>query len=147
MPSLTLTSGEIQAAVERLEGVRLPTRTLASWAVTIAPPSVQFHGKRGRAHARLYSLSDLARIRLTCRLRASGISMPRVAAMFAYLERELADVFRPRTKAALVVDGLRAYVSVPGRASVEVPTGQLRLKLDEMFVGNERAAREAMRAA
>lgn len=145
---LTLTTPELLAAVAQLEGATLPARTLASWAAKgLVLPSVRWDRRRGRYSPRIYSLADVALVRLIVRLRSRGVSMPQVQAMLAYLGAELREVLKPGTRAALVVDGQRVYIQRPGAADVEVPTGQLRLRLDSVLVGNMKAAREARAAA
>lgn len=149
MHSLTLTSAEVIAAIEKLEGVQLPVRTLASWASKgVVVPSVSWSQQRGRwNNTRVYSLADLARARLVLHLRRSGVSMPKVRAIFAYLEADLREVLRPKTSASLVVTGTRAYVVRPGQPDQELPTGQLRLRLVDVVTGNQHAARDARRVA
>lgn len=135
------------AAIERLEGVTLKVRTLAAWAqMGVLVPSVRWDRRRGRYSPRVYSLSDLAVARLVVRLRTNRIGMPIVRAMFAYLGGELREVLRPGSRAALIVSGPRVYIQRPGSADEELPTGQLRLRLDSVYVGNMKAARE-VRAA
>lgn len=150
IPALHLTTAQVIAAVERLDGETLPARTLSTWAYQgIAEPTVRFERKRGRYNVRLYNLSDLARVRVVVRLRRAGVSLAQVRTIVAYLDAELRDVLKPKTRAALLFDGRRAYVTQPGAAAVDVPTGQLRLKLDleECVTGNERAARAVLRTA
>jgi hypothetical protein len=145
---LFLTANQLIAAINVLDGDTVPLRTLAGWAASgVVVPSVAYPRKRGRYCQRLYNLSDLARARLVVHLRHAGMPMPAVRRSLAYLDAELREVFRPKTAAALVYDGVRAYVQRPGHPDIDVPSGQLRLKLAECFVGNERAARHAQRTA
>jgi DNA-binding transcriptional MerR regulator len=148
MEQLYLTSAQLAAAVAALDGDAVPVRTLSGWARRgLVVPSVAYPARRGRHNPRLYNLSDLARARMVVRLRRGGVSMPQVRVILAYLDAELRDVFQPRTKAALVFDGVRAYIVQPGHPDVNVPSGQFRLKLAECVTGNESAARAAQRTA
>jgi DNA-binding transcriptional MerR regulator len=150
MPSfLTLNARQVIAAVRELEAQELNQRTLAAWAqMEIAVPSVAWERKRGRYSARIYSLADLARIRLVVRLRNAGLSMPRVRAVLAYLNRELPEALKPKTQAVLIVEGWRAIIlGHAGTSDLEVPSGQYRLPLVEVIKGNIEAAREALKAA
>lgn len=124
-------------------------RTLAAWAqMEIAVPSVEWQKRRGRYNPRIYSLADLARIRLVVRLRKAGVSMPRVRAILTYLDRELREVLKPKTQAVLVIEGWRgAIVRSPGKPDLEVPSAQFRLPLADVLRGNIEAAREALQAA
>jgi DNA-binding transcriptional MerR regulator len=149
MKSLSLTTRQVIAAVQELEGQQLNQRTLSAWAhMEIAVPSVIWQRKRGRYSTRVYSLDDLAQIRLVVRLKRAGFSMPRVRAVLAYLSRELPDVLKPKTEAVLIVEGWRAaIVRRVGSADLELPSGQYRLLLAEVINGNIEAAREALKAA
>jgi DNA-binding transcriptional MerR regulator len=150
MPSsLVLTARQVIAAVQELEGQELNARTLSAWAqMEIAVPSVSWERRRGRYNLRVYSLYDLARIRLLVRLRKAGISMPRVRAVFAYLEKELYEVLKPKTQAVLVVEGWRGViVRRSGSPDLELPSGQFRLPLSYVVEGNEEAAKEALKVA
>ena len=149
LSSVTLNTRQVIVAVRELEGRELNQRTLAAWAqMEIAVPSVAWERKRGRYSARVYSLTDLARIRLVVRLRKAGLSMPRVRAVLAYLNRELPAALKPKTQAVLIVDGWRAIIiGHAGRPDLEVPSGQYRLSLVEVIKGNIEAAREALKAA
>ena len=146
---MVLTARQVIAAVRELEGQELNPRTLAAWAqMEMAVPSIAWQRKRGRYNRRIYSLSDLARIRLLVRLRKAGISMPRVRAVIAYLERELREVLKPKTQAVLVVEGWRGIIIRRAESpDVEVPSGQFRLQLAYVVEGNEEAAKEALKAA
>jgi DNA-binding transcriptional MerR regulator len=146
---LILNTRQVIAAVNVLEGQELNQRTLAAWAqMEIAVPSVAWERKRGRYSARVYNLADLARIRLVVRLRKAGLSMPRVRAVLAYLNRELPEALKPKTQAVLIVDGWRAViVGQTGSPDLEVLSGQYRLPLVEVIKGNIEAAKVALKAA
>lgn len=147
--SFVLTTSQVIALVRELDGEALKARTLAVWAQTaIVVPSVAWHRRRGRYNPRVYSLADVARVRLVVRLRKAGLSMPRVRAILAYLERELSEVLKPRTQAVLVVSGWQgAIIRYPGSPDLEVPSGQLRLPLMDVVEGNREAAKELLKAA
>lgn len=146
--TLYLTTNQVIDAVQRLDGEALIPRTLALWAKQgIVAPSVRHDGQRGRYHPRLYNLSDLARVRLVVQLRRQGVTMFNVRIMLAYLDAQLRQVWHPKSNAALVVDGLRAYIALPGQHAQELGTGQLRLKLDDVWKGNEKTAQQVTRSA
>jgi DNA-binding transcriptional MerR regulator len=147
--SLILTTSQVIALVGELDREKLKPRTLAVWAQTgIVVPSVAWQRRRGRYNPRVYNLTDLARVRLVVRLRKAGVSMPRVRAVLAYLDRELREVLRPKTQAVLIVEGWRgAIVHRPGRPDMEVPSGQLRLPLMDVVEGNREAAKVLLKAA
>jgi DNA-binding transcriptional MerR regulator len=144
-----LTSQQIIASVRDLEGEDLNTRTLASWAKTsVLVPSIVWPRQRGRYHPRLYSLNDLAKIRLVLRMRKAGISMPKVRTILAYLNQELQEVLKPKTSATLIVNGWQGTIlRRPGSFDLEIPSGQLRLPLAEVVNGNREIAEEVSRAA
>lgn len=146
--SLTLTSQQVIAAIATLEHYELPVSTLSCWAQQgVVVPSVRFVQRRGRFNQRLYNLSDLARARVVVRLRQGGVSMPVVRTILAFLDAELREVLRPRTNASLVYDGRRAVIVRPGQADMDIPSGQLRLKLVECVTGNQETARAVLRSA
>ena len=147
--TLALTARQVIAAVRELEGQELNFRTLAAWAqMEVAIPSVAWERRRGRYNPRIYSLADLARIRLVVQLRKAGVSMPRVRAVLLYLDRELHEVLKPRTQAVLIVEGWRgAIIRRTGSPDLEVPSGQYRLPLANVLRGNVEAAKEALKAA
>ena len=147
--TLALTARQVIAALQELEGQKLNPRTLAAWAqMEIAVPSVAWQRKRGRYNPRIYSLTDLGRIRLVVKLRKAGVSMPRVRATLTYLDRELREVLKPKTRAVLIVEGWRgAIVRSPGNPDLEVPSAQFRLPLADVVKGNIEAAKEALKAA
>jgi len=144
--SLTLASPQVVAWVKDVEGADLNPRTLASWAAKgIAVPSF-WPKKKGRYNVRHYTLEDLARVRLVVRLRKQHLSMAKVLSILAYLDRELRDALKPKTKSVLIVDGWRGRLTVrrPGRPDVEAPSGQTVLPLADVVKGNEAAARRAV---
>ncbi len=147
--SLVLTTSHVIALVWKLDREELKPRTLAVWAQTgIVAPSVAWQRRRGRYNPRVYNLPDLARLRLVVRLRKAGVSMPRVRAILAYIDRELQEVLKPKTQAVLIVEGWRgAIVHRSGSPDMEVPSGQLRLPLMEVVEGNREAARVLLKAA
>jgi len=144
---LTLTSVQVLAAIQELEGEELNYKNLANWArAGIVVPSVKWPRKRGRNNPRVYNLTDLARVRLVMQLRREGLSMSKVRSVLAYLNGGLPEVMKPKTKARLIVDGWRGVIiRRPGRPDVDAPTGQLRLDLAGVMEGNTRAARAAIR--
>lgn len=140
MKSLTLTSAQVLDALSRLENIAVPASTLADWARTgLVAPSVAWPRKRGRAHPRVYNLSDLARLRVVVRLRAAGISMGRVAAVLSALDAKHAQVFKPNTTVSVVVSGYQVSV-VQGTERVDVPSGQVWLPLRDVMEGNAEVA-------
>lgn len=146
--SLTLTTKQVIAAIAALEDYELPISTLACWAQQgVVVPSVRFVNRRGRFNSRLYNLSDVARARVVVRLRVGGVSMPVVRTLLAYLDAELREVLKPKTTASLIYDGRRAVIVRPGQPDMDVPSGQLRLRLVECVTGNQEAARAALRSA
>ena len=150
LPRLYLTTGEMRQAARELEGEHLPQRTLAGWiAQGLLTPSVRWDRKKGRAHACLFSIADLARLRLIVRLRRYGqLPMSRVRDVLAFLESELADALRPKTTAVLRVHGpLVAIVDVKDRTALTVPDGQYLLPLADVMAGNDAAARKFRTAA
>jgi DNA-binding transcriptional MerR regulator len=146
MRAIYLTTAQLQAALFRLEGVTVPVRSLAEWASTgIVPPSVDW--TRQRRAPRLYSMYDVARARLVVRLRANGVSMPKVRSILAHLNAQEQDVFRSRSATVLVVDGWRAILHKPGEPGRTIPSGQFVLPLDGFIVGNLEAAQAVRRQA
>ena len=147
--ALVLTSAQLTAAVEALEGVHVPTRTLSEWATSgLLVPSVRHDGQRGFTHARLYSLADLARLRLVVRLR-QVMSLPRVRLALAYCEAQLQDVFatgKRSTLSMVVTAGGRAFIASK-TGDEEVITGQFRLQLADVQVGIRNAAIAAQKVA
>lgn len=143
---LVLNSQDVLRALRELEGERIALSVLSYWACAgIVVPSVRFDGKRGPG-GRLYSLADLARLRLVVRLRREGVSMARMRAVLAYVERELPELLQRRgTRAVLRVDGWRGViVERPGRAAQQLD-GQLLLPLADVQV-SERDVRRILAA-
>jgi DNA-binding transcriptional MerR regulator len=135
----TLTTGQLLAAVEQLEGHAVDANTLSVWAQTgLVVPSVEYPERRGSG--RIYSLDDLARVRLIMRLKQGGLSTQRIRIVFAQLGDELAEMLRPNTKVVLAVDRRTAILKRPGQADREIPGGQLRLPLVEVVKGNAKVA-------
>lgn len=136
--ALAITTPMVRLAIGMLEGDALPQRTLAGWqAQGIVTPSVRWDRVRGRAHPCLWSLDDLARVRLVVRLRRQGrLGMERVRAVLASYEHELRDALQPDSRVVLVVDPTLG-VSLRDRDALErnVETGQYRLPLASMFDG------------
>jgi len=138
--SITLTAPEVVEVIRDLDGETLLPRTLASWAATdVAVPSF-WPRKRGRYNPRLYTLPDVARVRLIVRLRGAGISLQRVRSILASIDATNPDLFTRRTTATLVIEGWRGViVKRPGKADRELPSGQQRLDLSECVEGNLQA--------
>jgi DNA-binding transcriptional MerR regulator len=137
MATLYLTSPELSSAVEQLEGVRLPSRTLGSWASSaLLVPSIDW--AQTQRVPRLYSLRDLARARLLVRLRQARFGAARVRVIMAHIDQHERDVFSERTRAVLTVDGWRTEVRIqrPGEPARSVPSGQLVLPLSDVMNGN-----------
>jgi len=139
---LTLTSPQVVDIVRQLDGEDLHPRTLAAWAqMGVAVPSF-WPKKRGRYSPRQYTLADVARVRLVVQLRAAGLSMPRVRVILATVEDRLPDVLKRKTTAKLIVDGWTARVARPGRADVDLPSGQLSFNFADVIEGTRDAARK-----
>jgi DNA-binding transcriptional MerR regulator len=154
--SIALTTNDVIAAVRALEQEPIPERTLARWAASaLASPSIRA-GAPAPGGGRLYSLTDLARIRLIVQLRRRGLSANRIRILLAYLDAtgELRDVLRDLTDrrgrksagAELVVDGFTALIVRDGQRR-EIPSGQLRLPLREVVDGNAATAARLKRSA
>lgn len=144
---LVLNSQDVLRALRELEGERIALSVLSYWACAgIVVPSVRFDGKRGPGRGRLYSLADLARLRLVVRLRREGVSMARMRAVLAYVEHQLPELLQRRgTRAVLRVDGFRGViVERPGRAAQQLD-GQLLLPLADVQV-SERDVRRILAA-
>lgn len=141
--SLVLNSQQILKAVFELDGEHLGLSKLAYWSQAgVCEPSVQWTRERGRDNPRLYNMADLARVRLVVRLRKSGVSMPRVRNILTSVEHALPELLKRKTKAVLTVDGWRGViVRRPGRADVELPSGQLVLRLSDVIEGNQQTAK------
>jgi DNA-binding transcriptional MerR regulator len=135
----TLTTPQLLAAVEELEGERLDDSTIGRWAAQgVVEPSAGWDRQTGRHHARRYTTQDLAVVRLVVRLRQAGVSMQRVAAILHNLKRRtLARGFKS-ADAALLVEGWRAWIDESGR---EKPApGGARVKLGELAKRNDEVA-------
>lgn len=147
-PHAELTTPMVRRAILLLEGDELPQRTLSGWQKTIAAPSVRWDRKRGREHACLWSLDDLARLRLIVRLRRrGGLSMPRVRALLKAYEPELRQALRPNSSVVLVVDpklgvSLR---SADALSEVDLESGQFRLPLASMYQDAEKVVARVLR--
>lgn len=147
-----LTTPQLVAALERLEGRRVPTRTVAYWAHSnLLIPGVDYARKRGAK--RLYTLRDLARARLIVRLQ-ERLSTPKVRVAMAALDAhgDMRELFRRGSRAVLMFDKWRAqlFMLQPGQTPRDILTNQLHLPLwlgalAECVDGNEEAAREAKR--
>lgn len=123
--ALFLTTQDVLAVIERFDGVRLATRTLAQWATAgIVVPSIAW--RRVRRAPRLYSYADLGRARLVVRLtRQLGMSMQEVRDVLETLdayETPLHELLRPvnarqaRTMEAVFVAGRGRWRAVMVRA-------------------------------
>ena len=144
---IALSTSQLIEAIDETEGIRLTPQTLSTWAQReIAVPSVRWPRKRGRAHARFYSLADLKRIRLIVRLRESGVSMQRVRAILDYIDAYYPQVFSRRTKLELRLVGYRVEIVSP-RSAVEAPSGQVTLRFAEIMEGTRAAAETAKQIA
>lgn len=133
MLRITLTEIQVLAALRDLEDVDVPRRTLGWWADQgIAEPSIwpRVKGPAGKKH---YSLADLRRLRLIVRLRdRHGVSLPRIRPVLAFLDGRYPGVWRLRAEPTVLVDERgRVSVQEPGRAAVDVPSGQTVLDLVE----------------
>ena len=141
-----LTSPELLAALERLEGKRVPSRTLGSWATSgMLIPSISWpHLKRAM---RVYSLRDLARARLILRLQAAGISAPRVRLVLSHLENHAPDTFRQSTNLVLTLRGWDVSLQLPGEPPHTLPEGQFLLPLSDVMQGNEETVKGLRKVA
>lgn len=142
-PSPALTTRQLIEAIKQLERYSLDDSTLSLWAKTeLVTPSVRHvYGQRGPGRGRLYSLDDLARVRLIMRLKRSGLSVQKIRIVLAHLEQELPEALKRNTKAVLLVDGTRGViVRQPGMADREIPSGQFLLPLAEVVEGNAETA-------
>lgn len=145
---LVLNSKQLLEAVARLEHQRLAPRTLAQWAATnLVLPSVDW--PRRHRSPRLYGLRDLAKARLVLRLRAAGISMPRVRVVMAELAAtdDLPMLLRPESRAWLSVDGYRVRIHRVGQPPLELPQRQFVLELRDVAINNAEVVREIRAAA
>lgn len=127
----TLTSPQVEQLILDLDGVKIATRTLASWATRgVVVPSF-WPRRRGRANPRRYAYRDVLRARLVAQLRyKAGVSMPEVRRVLAYLDAQEQDVWRWRSRDTLVVAGRTVYVRHADGPDVSVPDGQTKLPFD-----------------
>ena len=122
--SITFTSPEVIDAIEYLEGVELPPRTLSYWAMTgLVEPSF-WPRKRGRWNVRRYTVSDLNRVRLVVRLQTDGLSLQRVRTILETLDTHYPDVFRHRSRKQIVIAGDAVLVRTGTGPDVQLPDGQ-----------------------
>jgi hypothetical protein len=172
-----LTIVELMRAATRLEGMGLPRQSpdrelaearmvklIAGWTERgLITPSYRWE-KRQRV-ARLYSLADLARTRLVIRLtmdpqrywnapRDLGfipgrqMSPQRVRVILGSLGPEMErELTRPNTQVFLDVDRRGGVVLHRDGLEVELPDGQLRLRLADFIEGNAEVVRELKQAA
>ena len=147
-PSVYLTSQQVCRALEELDGAPLNLRTLAAWSASgLARPSVAW--PRRRRAPRLYSRTDLSRVRLVAALRRHGLSMPRVRTALAWVDAQLPAALKVGTRAVLVVSPLRAAIYAdPAAVAVDLrEPGQLQLPLEAIATSYADAARFAKTAA
>lgn len=145
---LSLTSEQLVAAVERLEGQRLPIRKLAWWAQSnVLVPSIDWQHRRRTP--RLYSLRDVAKARIVLRLRAAKIPMSRVRLVMAELAaaEDLPTLMRAESRAWLEVDGWRVRIHRVGQPAQELPQPQFVLPFADVVRDSEQVVRDVMRAA
>jgi DNA-binding transcriptional MerR regulator len=140
-----LTTPQLQEAVRRLEGTAPPSNAiLHAW---IKSGLIQRHFDRTAGRAALWSLDDLAVIRLILRLRNAGISGQRVRLILSQIGPDLPNLLKSdRQEKLLIVDGYRAVLRTVGSADRELPSGQLRLPLASIVEDNDKVA-AAIRAA
>lgn len=146
-----LTTPQVREVIAELEGDELPQRTLAGWQQQdIAVPSGRWDRVRGSAHPCLWTLDDLARVRLVVRLRRQGgLSMPRVRLALAKYERELREALRPDSPVVLIVDPRVGVVLRDEREDFHVERGerQYRLTLRTMYDDTARVIAKVLKAA
>lgn len=144
--SMRLTSPELIAALERLEGKVLPSRTLGYWAQSgLLTPSVFWaHTKRA---TRVYSLRDLARARLILRLQRAHINAARVRLVLTHIEKYAPDVFKRNTKDVLRLQGWDVSLQLAGEPAHTLPEGQFLLPLADVMTGNVEAIEKIRSAA
>lgn len=145
----SLTAPQLRAAVQELEGVDVPDRTLAAWAsYGILVPSVAWPRKRGRFNQRLYSLDDLVKARLLVWLtRKARPSLSMQAARLIVVRLDAERLLHRKTSIRVMVSDVGGVtVERPGAPEMDVPSGQLLLPLDTLRnVGQ--AARRARESA
>ena len=141
-----LSSPEFLAALQRLEGKRLPSRTLGSWAENgLLVPSVSW--PQTRRAMRVYSMRDLAKARLILQLQQATISAIRVRLVLNHIEKYAPDVFRSNTKDVLRIQGWDVSLQQAGEPAHTVPGGQFLLPLTRVMAGNEAAVKGIRRVA
>jgi DNA-binding transcriptional MerR regulator len=140
-----LTTPQLQEAVSRLERTAPPSNAiLHAW---IKSGLIQPRFDRTAGRAALWSLDDLAVIRLILRLRNAGISGQRVRLILSQIGPDLPNLLKSdRQEKLLIVDGYRAVLRTVGSADRELPSGQLRLPLASIVEDNDKVA-AAIRAA
>lgn len=146
MQNLFLSARQVREVVEELEGVRLPQRTLANWlTMGLVAPSVRWDRARGRNHPCLFNLSDLARVRLIVRLRKiTGLTASAVRLVLSYIDADLREAFRPKSKAKIVIVDKRVYVVLPGMSmpvEATAPGQHVMFSVSELLAGNEETAK------
>lgn len=124
-------------AVDELERIRLPARTLAHWAaIGIARPTVRWRRKRGRYNGRRYSLADLKIILLIVRLRKGGVSTQEIRRFLSGHERDLREHFKFHRKSIVRIHSgkinlYRHRLDLPSHLSTTdtlIPLGDLALE-------------------
>jgi hypothetical protein len=151
IPRLDLTTTDIREAVLRLDGIRLPQRTLATWlAKGFVSASIRYTGKRGPANAAVFNLTDLARVRLLMTLRRKySLRMGLAIDVVNRIDAEMLRAPSARTIAVEIYGWHRVRVSTPGKVQqLELLPGrqQILLPLDDAIVGNEKVARAIVKA-
>ena len=118
---LLFTSGEVQ----RLVGVSQRQLTYWDQSALISP-----HGRdsAGRGSHRLYTVVDVVCLKTIRRLRESGISLQKIRSAMKFLS-DLPDEPVPLAELEVVTDGNTILVVRSDASLVEVPTGQMVLRL------------------
>jgi hypothetical protein len=144
--AMHLSSSELLAALKRLEGKVVPSRTLGSRAESgMLTPSVEWaHTRRA---VRVYSMRDLARARLILRLQRASIPPSRVRMVLSHIETYEPDVFRHNTRAVLRIHGWDVSLQRPGDPAYTLPEGQFLLPLADVMVGNVEVVKGIRNAA
>lgn len=162
-----LSTLQVVAAVSQLEGVAVPRRTIADLPRQgLVSPSIRWDRRKGRAHACIWSLDDLVKIRLIVRLRRTvglslrcpsraklrrteGLSMQRLRRLLRLFGPELRAALRPDSRIALIVDSQLGVVlrDLDTATDFEPEKWQFRLPLASLYDGAERVAAEVLRAA
>jgi DNA-binding transcriptional MerR regulator len=140
--SFTISTQQLLRLVEELDGETLKLVTVGVWhREGIA--SASFPATNGPSSGNHYTLADVARVRLVARLRAAGVSMQKVRVILAQLGDQLPRMLKPGSKAEIVVVDRGVIVREPGRPERELPGGQFRLRLEEVLVDRQTAAKFA----